>query len=86
MWVPKRIFFFESKFQCTGTIQGLIRVRIGSKFYDFLDPDPGFESGTRIRIHGQTMKEKCTLQMVTINQSKICVSFLLHLKYRYLIL
>jgi hypothetical protein len=30
-----------------------IRIRIGSGFSDFVDPDPYWESGSRIRIQGQ---------------------------------
>jgi hypothetical protein len=30
-----------------------IRIRIGSGFSDFVDPDPNWESGSRIRIQGQ---------------------------------
>jgi hypothetical protein len=30
-----------------------IRIRIGSRFRDFVDPDPYWESGSRIRIQGQ---------------------------------
>jgi hypothetical protein len=30
-----------------------IRIRIGSGFIDFVDPDPYWESGSRIRIQGQ---------------------------------
>jgi hypothetical protein len=35
-----------------------IRIRIGSGFNDFVDPDPHWESGSRIRIHGQENEEK----------------------------
>jgi hypothetical protein len=30
-----------------------IRIRIGSGFSDFVDPDPYWESGSRIRFQGQ---------------------------------
>jgi hypothetical protein len=35
-----------------------IRIRIGSVFNDFLDPDLDWESGSRIRIQGQENEEK----------------------------
>jgi hypothetical protein len=34
-------------------IRNRIRIRIGSGFSDFVDPDPYWESGSRIRIQGQ---------------------------------
>jgi hypothetical protein len=40
----------------------------GSGFSDFLDPDPFWESGSRIRIQGQENKEisveKCTFSYI----------------------
>jgi hypothetical protein len=33
-------------------------IRIGSGFNDFVDPDPHWESGSRIRIQGQENEEK----------------------------
>jgi hypothetical protein len=42
-----------------GFIAGFwIRIRIGSGFNDFVDPDPKWESGSRIRIQGQENEEK----------------------------
>jgi hypothetical protein len=45
------------------TVPGLW-IRIGSGFSEFVDPDPYWESGSRIRIQGQENKEisveKCT--------------------------
>jgi hypothetical protein len=41
-----------------------IRIRIGSVFSDFVDPDPYWETGSRIRIQGQEnleiLMKKCT--------------------------
>jgi hypothetical protein len=34
-----------------------IWIRIGSGFSDFVDPDPYWESGSRIRIQGQENQE-----------------------------
>jgi hypothetical protein len=31
----------------------VLRIRIGSGFNDFVDPDPDWESGSRIRTQGQ---------------------------------
>jgi hypothetical protein len=33
-------------------------IQIGSGFNDFVDPDPDWESGSRIRIQGQENEEK----------------------------
>jgi hypothetical protein len=45
--------------------EGLLWIRIGSGFSDFVDPDPYWESGSLNRIQGQGNQEisveKCTL-------------------------
>jgi hypothetical protein len=35
----------------------LIRIQIGSGFSDFVDPDPYWESGSRIRIQSKKIKK-----------------------------
>jgi hypothetical protein len=55
----------QYKFSFLNLFSGLwiricIRIRIGSGLNDFVDPDPDWESGSRIQIHGQENAEKST--------------------------